>query len=246
MDEAYLKGRLVKTLREAMPGAVVTRHEDKLQAGIPDISVAWRGITSWVEVKHWRRGRPSRLTALQNARLHDLRSSGVPAYCLTYYEYPLKRTALEDRPGHEVGASGYDHEWAAETIRSAHLRPSLVDDVRAFHVRFGVPARVSPIFDADFAARRFAHLQEETEEFRRAVLARSLPDAADALVDLVYVALGGAVGLGLPWQELWDDVHRANMEKVREEGDDFKYSIRKPKGWRGPDTKRILSESVVE
>lgn len=64
---------------------------------------------------------------------------------------------------------------------------------------------------------------------------------ADALVDLVYVALGTAVMLGLPWDWLWNDVQRANMAKVRgvtHRG--HAVDVTKPPGWQGPQTQRIL------
>ena len=40
-------------------------------------------------------------------------------------------------------------------------------------------------------------------------------DHYDALIDLTYVAMGTAYMMGLPWQDLWDEVQRANMSKVR-------------------------------
>jgi predicted HAD superfamily Cof-like phosphohydrolase len=72
---------------------------------------------------------------------------------------------------------------------------------------------------------------------------------ADALVDLVYVALGTAHLRGYPWPELWDDVQRANMEKQRATGDDDALSVRKskfdvvkPPGWQPPHTREIMRE----
>jgi hypothetical protein len=71
---------------------------------------------------------------------------------------------------------------------------------------------------------------------------------ADALVDIVYVAMGTAYMMGLPWQQLWDEVQRSNMDKVR--ASDASQSKRKnsldvvkPQGWVGPDLKSII-ESV--
>lgn len=64
---------------------------------------------------------------------------------------------------------------------------------------------------------------------------------ADALIDLVYVAKGTAVMMGLPWDELWDDVQRANMAKVR--GISHRGNLVdcvKPEGWVPPRTKDIL------
>jgi predicted HAD superfamily Cof-like phosphohydrolase len=72
--------------------------------------------------------------------------------------------------------------------------------------------------------------------------------AADALIDLVYVAMGTAHVMGYPWEELWDDVQRANMSKKRaaKDGSDSssgrepEYDVIKPEGWRGPNTSAIL------
>lgn len=65
---------------------------------------------------------------------------------------------------------------------------------------------------------------------------------ADALVDLVYFALGAAVMMGLPWKELWDDVHRANMAKVAGiTHRNHKVDVTKPPGWLPPQTHEILA-----
>lgn len=73
---------------------------------------------------------------------------------------------------------------------------------------------------------------------------QDLGGIADALVDLVYVAKGTANLMGLPWEELWADVHRANMEKQR--GQKMRGGILstrdaiKPEGWSAPRTDEIL------
>jgi predicted HAD superfamily Cof-like phosphohydrolase len=69
---------------------------------------------------------------------------------------------------------------------------------------------------------------------------------ADALIDLVYVAMGTAHLLGLPWEALWNEVQIANMRKVRAAADasDSKrgsaFDVVKPPGWQPPNIKRIL------
>lgn len=120
-----------------------------------------------------------------------------------------------------------------------------VADVRAFMVKFGIlvadtPGLTEPVLLED----RFDLMQEELTEFKNAMRALDLPKMADALVDLVYVTLGTAVQLGLPWQALWDDVQRANMTKVpgmthRGQAHD----VTKPPGWAGPRTDEILREA---
>jgi hypothetical protein len=51
MNEALLTGALVRTFR-TLPGAVVFKHADLSTAGIPDISVSWKGKISWWETKY--------------------------------------------------------------------------------------------------------------------------------------------------------------------------------------------------
>lgn len=72
---------------------------------------------------------------------------------------------------------------------------------------------------------------------------QDLAAQADALVDLVYFAIGTAVMLGLPWQHLWDDVQRANLTKVpgptKRVG--HRRDLMKPPGWEGPRTEAILA-----
>jgi len=88
---------------------------------------------------------------------------------------------------------------------------------------------------------RMELLQEELNEFGDASRAQDMAEQADALVDLVYVALGTANMLGLPWEELWADVHRANMAKQRGVGKrGHKVDVIKPTGWEGPKTMGIL------
>jgi hypothetical protein len=119
VNEAYLKRKLVDTLRVTMPGAVVIRHEDKFTAGVPDLSVSWNGITSFVEVKYQRKGRKSVPTALQARMIKQLRENRAPAYVLTYLEAP-RELVLHGVTGCVV-AEGHDHRLVADTLRNIHL-----------------------------------------------------------------------------------------------------------------------------
>jgi len=125
-------------------------------------------------------------------------------------------------------------------------------DVLAFHYKFGVlPTRGVPHVPArDVTDFRTRFLQEELDEFKVAVELNDLPKALDALLDLVYVANGTALLMGISpecWREMWDEVQRANMTKVRASGADDERSKRKhsldvvkPAGWRGPQHEPIL------
>lgn len=114
-------------------------------------------------------------------------------------------------------------------------------DVRAFQEKFGQLSYYEPGFlSRRKLEERARFLQEELNEL---LDAPTLDLQADALVDLVYVAFGTAVMMGLPWEELWDDVQRANMAKVR--GMTHRgnlVDVAKPPGWVPPQGARILAE----
>lgn len=123
-------------------------------------------------------------------------------------------------------------------------------DVHLFHRKFGLPhPKVPVLLDADTQDFRFKFMQEELEEFDNACVSGDLALAADALVDLVYVAMGTGVMMGLPWQALWDEVQRANISKVRAQSAEDPLSLRKhtldvvkPPGWRPPDIAGVLKK----
>lgn len=69
--------------------------------------------------------------------------------------------------------------------------------------------------------------------------------AFDSLLDLAYVVFGSAQVLGYPWQEGWDAVQTANMQKIRVtriedslRGSTF--DVVKPPGWTPPDITDVL------
>jgi predicted HAD superfamily Cof-like phosphohydrolase len=91
-------------------------------------------------------------------------------------------------------------------------------DVFQFHTKFGLPYPVKPqLLEQDVMEFRHKFMEEELDEMTSAYMAGDLAGVADALIDLVYVAMGTAVMMGLPWQLLWDEVQRANMSKMRAE-----------------------------
>lgn len=95
---------------------------------------------------------------------------------------------------------------------------------------------------------RFKFLKEELEEFEMNISNSDninvFAELADALVDLVYVAKGTALLMGLPWNELWNDVQRANMAKVRGVGKRGNLvDCIKPVGWEPPHGAKILRDA---
>ncbi|TPG17406.1 hypothetical protein EAH86_10380 [Pedococcus bigeumensis] len=97
--------------------------------------------------------------------------------------------------------------------------------VYAFHRAFDLPRRAAPVspslgeVEDSLLRLRERLLEEETTEYMVASHRRDLIGMADALADIVYVAYGTAISLGLDLDLLLDEVHRSNMSKLDEHGE---------------------------
>lgn len=122
----------------------------------------------------------------------------------------------------------------------------MFSDIREFHEKFRISEHDKPEFlDTDLANFRVKFMEEELDEFVVAMGKDDIAGMADALIDLVYVAMGTAHMMGLPWQALWREVHNANMRKVRTESAETSkrkspYDVVKPPGWKPPRIAEIL------
>lgn len=120
------------------------------------------------------------------------------------------------------------------------------EDVRLFQEKFGTPMASRPsLLDQKAFDFRVKFLGEELEEFVVSHTAGDLISAADALVDLAYVLHGTALMMGLPWEDLWKEVQRANMTKERatsaaQSKRGSAIDVIKPPGWKGPDHTQFL------
>jgi len=90
---------------------------------------------------------------------------------------------------------------------------------------------------------RSGFLDEEIKEYLRAWQEGNLEKQMDALVDIVYVAMGTAYLHGFNFEEAWKRVHEANMNKIRAQSPDESergstFDVVKPEGWEPP----ILSD----
>jgi len=123
--------------------------------------------------------------------------------------------------------------------------------VGRFHRKFGLrSADDCPdprLVDDGVFLFRYQFLMEEMQELIHSHRNGDVAGVADALVDLVYVALGTAHLYGIPFDEVFDEVQRANMSKERSTGDDDGRSKRgsgldvvKPDGWTPPDIESII------
>jgi hypothetical protein len=132
MNERTLVTQLKRALCAGLPGAVVFKHHDTITAGIPDLSVTWRGTTTWIEVKY----NTTRIRPLQHNTLIRLRGHGSAFYVV--YRIPHTRLPAESLGGPfeaqkttwvtVPGSSktpvlfhGWAHSQVAAFIRSLHL-----------------------------------------------------------------------------------------------------------------------------
>jgi len=222
LNEATIVKDLERALRAEMPGCAVQKHNDASTAGVPDLSVTWRGRTAWLEVKYDRPKARAVVSGLQRLALRRL-----GGYLAWYALSPSnERTTALSGPGLELIVDGaFAHAGVAAAVRRRLEASEAHKMVRAFHDKFGVPARDVPRWDEDSIDRRVKHLAEELEELREAALDQDLPGVADALADIVYLAYGAAINLGIPLDAVLREVQRANMEKVRLDGPNEKFGI---------------------
>lgn len=112
-----------------------------------------------------------------------------------------------------------------------------------------IPLTPTIISDERHAWARTA-LQEELDEFTAACQAEDVLEAADALVDLAYFALGRLVEMGVPAQAVFDGVQRANMAKRKGElskrPGSLGHDAVKPEGWTPPDHGWVLGFSLLD
>ena len=98
------------------------------------------------------------------------------------------------------------------------------------------PATAPTLVSEEYCLARAAFLAEEADEFLEASMAGDLVGVADALADLIYVAVGTALTMGIPLADVWNLVQAANMRKVpgmTKRG--IANDAVKPDGWVGPE-----------
>ena len=120
----------------------------------------------------------------------------------------------------------------------------MYSDVSKFLKKMNIKTNKSPtLLTDDNVKMRYRHLLEETEELITAHNDQDIEGCVDALIDVVYVALGTAKMMGLStkqWEKCFNRVHSANMLKYPGDVTDHKVGVKKPVGWKPPTFKDIL------
>lgn len=110
--------------------------------------------------------------------------------------------------------------------------------VKDFQLRFGHPVSEFPKkMERDRAMKRYHWMLEEINEF---LDADEIVEQADAMIDVIYFALGTLVEMGIKPDNLFDIVQAANMAKLWPDGQPH-YNAEgktiKPSTWEDPHTK---------
>lgn len=118
-------------------------------------------------------------------------------------------------------------------------------DVMDFHKKFEMYVGQKPSWPSDSETdMRWSLIDEECDELFDALEFEDLVAAADALADLIYVAIGFSIALGIDLRPIWTEVHLSNMRKVGggKRGDG---KILKPDGWIPPDIDGAIARQMA-
>ena len=88
-------------------------------------------------------------------------------------------------------------------------------------------------------------IAEEAGEVMKALLNGDEVECADALGDLLYVTIGTAVTYGIPIEEVFNEIHKSNMTKIRNPNDPNDSRMRKKDphdGYIKPDISKAIKE----
>ena len=118
------------------------------------------------------------------------------------------------------------------------------ESVRIFMETFGQEVKKK----AEFPSERIIELrqkliQEELEEFQKAIKDRDIKEAADALTDILYVTYGAGHAFGINLDECFKEVQRSNMSKLDENGKPIfntQGKVMKGPNYFKPDLKKII------
>ena len=133
--------------------------------------------------------------------------------------------------------------------------------VAEFHEKFSHPNNLGQKPNAfhERTELRKGLIEEEFEEFLRShqtkyaysrrhgfyheLVGVDTIEYADALADIVYTAYGAALEAGINLNEVLEEVHRSNMDKVWPDGEVHYHpngKVAKPEGWQPPNIKEVL------
>jgi len=130
-----------------------------------------------------------------------------------------------------------------------HIEPWLADVADFYTKVLKLPIPDKPVMmQPTTQASRVELLMEEVKELEDAT---TIEDQADALIDVLYLALGGLIAMGIVPGAAFEIVHEANMRKVAGANEKRPAAGKagdavKPRGWTPPDLSPALALSLTE
>jgi predicted HAD superfamily Cof-like phosphohydrolase len=127
-------------------------------------------------------------------------------------------------------------------------KTDILKDIDNFHKKYGFEKneKIDIPDNNELINFRTAFLMEELAEYTNAITKKDAAGALDALVDIVYIALGTAWLFNLPFEKAWNEVQKANMSKIRAKDKTgkrgTKFDVVKPKDWKAPNIEKIIEE----
>lgn len=128
----------------------------------------------------------------------------------------------------------------------------MLQDVERFNREvIGLPVPEAPrVLSGDRREFALQAMAEELGEFTDASERGDVAEAADALVDLIYFAMGRLLEMGVPPGPVWEVVQAANMAKERgqlsKRPNSLGYDAVKPEGWTAPDHSWLLHVQIED
>ena len=91
--------------------------------------------------------------------------------------------------------------------------------VRYFMKTFGQEIKNKPGLSTEKINKlRVSLINEELEEFKKAIKNNDLKEVADALTDILYVTYGAGHAFGINLDKCFDEVQQSNMSKLGDDG----------------------------
>ena len=93
------------------------------------------------------------------------------------------------------------------------------EKVGLFMKTFGQEVKTSTELSTDkINSLRISLINEELEEFKKAISDKNIVEVADALTDILYVAYGAGHAFGIDLDKCFKEVQDSNMSKLGKDG----------------------------
>ena len=120
--------------------------------------------------------------------------------------------------------------------------------VQMFHEAFGVKMSNKPTLELskDILKLRHSLMQEENNEYLKAVEEKNLIEVADALGDMLYILCGTILTHGFQnlIEDIFDEIQSSNMSKLGDDGKPIHRNdgkVLKGPNYKKPNIKKIIN-----